>query len=76
MIPEQERLDIIRHAVAAVGEAVDYDRESGVVCPACGVQHPPKGAGVYCTKRWEKGSRVRHHYCPLCHCGFKSVERS
>jgi formate dehydrogenase maturation protein FdhE len=71
---EQERLDIIRHAVAAVGEAVDYDRENGVVCPACGVQHPPKGAGVTRTMAWSRGMRERYHRCPLCHCSFRSVE--
>ena len=74
MIAEQERLDIIRHAVSAVGEAVDYDRESGVVCPACGVEHVNKACGIYRTMPWARGIRERYHRCPLCHCSFRSVE--
>jgi hypothetical protein len=77
MIAAPNGLDLhsIRHAVEAEGSGVDYDRVEGVSCPACGISLIPGKAGVYCTKRWDRGQRIRHHDCPLCGCGFKSTER-
>jgi formate dehydrogenase maturation protein FdhE len=76
MIAEAPSVESIRYVNEKSGSCVEYDREHGVTCPVCGVNHPCKGAGVHTTKPWIGGTRARYHTCPLCHSGFRSQEEN
>lgn len=66
--------DIVFEVRRAEATAATYDKIEGVCCPMCGTPLPPNNSGVYCTKPWISKTRARHHNCPYCTWGFKSIE--